>query len=53
MERGFTFTDLDARIFEDFLKIRFRPEVLPFRNIPAYLLPYLLAPYEVVRMMVG
>lgn len=36
---------------ENVLGIRLKPEVLPFSNIPAYLPPFLLSPYQAMRMV--
>lgn len=34
---------------QEVLGIHLKPEMLPFSNIPAYLPPFLLAPYRAMR----
>jgi hypothetical protein len=45
-----TWARIQARrkFMEDEIGIRLKPEVLPFSNIPAYLPPYMLSPWDVL-----
>jgi len=35
---------------QNILGIQLKPEVLPFSNIPAYLVPFILAPTRAMRL---